>query len=163
MLLRTLIPGSRSPLTRATENPLALAQRALMREFDEGWPFSGLAALAGETAMMPVRLDVREDEKAYSVTADLPGLSEKDVDVTYEDGVLMIKGEKKAERDEKKDTWHIVERSCGSFARQLSLPPGVDEDKIEAKFEKGVLTITLPKMPEEQIQARKITIKAGSD
>ncbi len=161
MLFRSLIPGSRLPQTRTNEDPFALVQRALMRNFDEGWPLSGLPAIAGETAMMPVRLDVKEDEKAYHVTAELPGLAEQDVEVTYDDGVLTIRGEKKAERDEQKETWHIVERSYGSFARQLALPPGIAEDKIEAKFEKGVLNVTMPKMPEEQNPARKIAVKGG--
>lgn len=162
MLLRSLIPtGSRNPLTRGSEDPLIQFQRAMLRGFEDGWPFSAPPALSGEASMMAVKLDVKEDDKAYRVTADLPGLTEKDVDVTYDDGVLTIRGEKKAERDEKKETWHIVERSYGSFARQIALPPGVDEDKIEAKFEKGVLTITLPKMPEDQNPARKIAVKAG--
>jgi HSP20 family molecular chaperone IbpA len=108
-----------------------------------------------------VRLDVREDEGAYHVLADLPGLSEKEVEVTFDEGVLTLHGEKKVERDEKKDTWHIAERSHGSFTRQLSLGDTVDADKIEAKFDKGVLTVTLAKKPQEKPNTRKIEIKTA--
>lgn len=110
---------------------------------------------------MSLRLDVKEDDKSYHVTADLPGLSEKDIDVSFQDGVLTIRGEKKVERDEKKDTWHIVERSTGSFARQLSLPVNINEEAISAKFDKGVLTVMLPKQPEAQTKTKKIEIKAS--
>jgi HSP20 family protein len=110
---------------------------------------------------LPVRLDVKEDDKAFHVTADLPGLTEKEVNVSFDEGVLTIRGEKKLSRDEKSDTWHIVERSSGSFARQLSVSAGVDIEKIEAKFDKGVLSVTLPKVAEEQSRARKIDIKTA--
>jgi len=110
---------------------------------------------------MPVALDVKEDEKCFHVTADLPGLTEKDVDVSFNDGLLTIRGEKKVEREEKNDTWHLIERSSGSFARRLSLSAGIDTEKIEAKFEKGVLSVTLPKLAEEKTKAKKIEIKAS--
>ena len=116
---------------------------------------------AEETAALPVRLDVKEDEKSFLVTADLPGLNEKEVEVTFDDGLLTIRGEKRVERDEKKGTWHLVERSSGSFARKLSLSAPIDASSIEAKFEKGVLMVTLPKQPEAQTNARKIEIKAA--
>ena len=74
---------------------------------------------------------------------------------------ILLRGEKKIERDEKKDTWHIVERSSGSFARKLSLSAPIDAEKIEAKFEKGVLTVMLPKQPQAQTSARKIEIKTS--
>lgn len=114
-----------------------------------------------EAAALPVALDVKEDEKTFRVTADLPGLTEKEVEVSFDDGLLTIRGEKKIERDEKKDTWHIVERSAGSFARKLSLSAPIEADKIEAKFEKGVLTVTLPKQAQAQTSARKIEIKTS--
>lgn len=159
MNMRFLTPFSGRGLARMGDNPFMSLQRELNRVFDDalgGFPVS--EATAAATAL---RLDVKEDEKAYHVTADLPGLSEKDVDVTFHDNVLTIKGEKKVERDEKKGTWHIVERSSGSFARQLSLPANIDEGKIAAKFEKGVLSIELPKMPEAQAKATKIEVKGS--
>jgi HSP20 family protein len=156
MVFRSVIQSPRY-LARFGEDPFATIQRAIERTLNDSWSTS----LPTEAAAMSVRVDVREDEKAYHVTADLPGLTEKDVDVTFDDGLLTIRGEKKVERDEKKDTWHVIERSQGSFARQLSLPANIDHDKIEAVFDKGVLNVTLPKQPVEQTTAKKITIKAA--
>lgn len=159
MTLRLLSPFSGRSLARMGENPFVTLQRELNRVFDDIW--SGFPTADATAAAMALRLDVKEDEKSYHVTADLPGLTEKDVEVTFQDGVLTIKGEKKIERDEKKDTWHIIERASGSFARQLSLPANIDESKISAKFEKGVLSIELPKVPEEKTKAKKIEVKAS--
>ena len=155
MVLRSLLAPARFS---RIDDPFLSIQRALQRSMDD--VLGGLPA-ATEAAAMPVRLDVKEDDKAYTVTADLPGLSEKEVDVTFDDGVLTIRGEKKVERDEKKDTWHLVERSVGSFARQLSLPAAVKAEAIDAKFDRGVLSIILPKETEAQKSARKIAIKAA--
>lgn len=136
-------------------DPFAALQKHINSVFDGIVPFpEGVAAA-------PLKLDVKEDEQAFHIAAELPGMSEKEVEVTFHDGMLTIRGEKKVERDEKKDTWHIVERSSGSFLRQLSLPTNIDEGKIEAKFEKGVLAVTLPKLAEEKAQAKKIEVKAG--
>jgi HSP20 family protein len=160
MVLRSLMTPSRYGISRFSDDPFLAIQRALQRTFDDA--LSGAPANFTEAASMSIRLDVKEDEKTYTVTADLPGLAENEVDVTFEDGVLTIRGEKKIARDDKKGTWHLVERSYGSFARQLSLPVGVKADAIEAKFDKGVLTITLPKETEPQKSAKKIQIKNGS-
>jgi len=135
-------------------DPFAALQRQMNRMFDDALGGVGdVAAAAG------LRLDVREDDKAFHVTTDLPGLAEKDVEVTFHDGLLTIRGEKKIERDEKKDTWHIVERSTGSFSRQIGMPATIDAERIEAKFDKGVLTVTLPKLPDEKAAAKKIEVK----
>jgi HSP20 family protein len=147
------------PHTRYGSDPFAIVQRALERGFSEGW--SALTPSPTEAKPLSVRLDVKEDEKAFHVTADLPGLTEKDVDVTFDEGVLTIRGEKKIEREEKQDTWHVVERSQGSFARQVSLPTTIDADKIEAVVEKGVLKVTMPKQPVEPASSKKINVKAG--
>lgn len=146
--------------TRGGADPFTSLQRELNRVFDDmigGVPVTAQTAAASAT----LRLDVKEDDKAFHVTADLPGMSEKDVDVSFHDGVLTIRGEKKLERDEKKDTWHITERSYGSFARQLAMPAKIDADTIGATFDKGVLTVTLPKMAEAQAKARKIEVRSG--
>ncbi|MGE3623626.1 MAG: Hsp20/alpha crystallin family protein [Bdellovibrionales bacterium] len=157
MVLRSLVSPAR--YAGRFEDPFLSIQRALQRTLDDS--FGGLPSSFTEAASMPVRLDVKEDEKSYTVSADLPGLSEKEVDVTFDDGVLTIRGEKKVSRDEKKDTWHLVERAYGSFARQLSLPVAVKAEDIDAKFDKGVLTIILPKETEPQKSAKKIAIKTN--
>jgi len=157
MSLRTFITPRYHDLSA---DPFLSIGRALQRTLDEAWP-NGAPTFATEAASMPVALDVKEDEKSFHVTADLPGLTEKDVDVSFDDGLLTIRGEKKIEREEKNDTWHLIERSSGSFARRLSLSAAVDTDKIEAKFEKGVLSVMLPKLAEEKTKARKIDIKTS--
>ena len=106
-------------------------------------------------------VDIVEKDKAYEVTAELPGMDESNVDVKVANGMLTIKGEKKEEKEERTKDSYLSERRYGSFLRQFSVPDGVDTDKIEATFKKGVLTVTLPKTPEAQKAEKKIAIKAG--
>jgi HSP20 family protein len=107
-------------------------------------------------------VDVAESDKAYEITAELPGMDEKDIDVKLVDGGLTIKGEKKDEKEEKRKDYYVSERRYGSFERYFRLPDGVDTDKIEANFKKGVLTVTLPKKAEAQKPAKKIDVKAAA-
>jgi HSP20 family protein len=104
-------------------------------------------------------VDVVEREKEYQITAELPGLSEKDLEVVVADEILTIKGEKKEEKEEKAKNYYVSERRYGAFQRSFQLPPGVDAEKIEAGFQNGVLTLTLPKTPEAQKSEKKIAIK----
>ena len=115
--------------------------------FEEGWG----KALA---------VDVCEREKEYEITAELPGMDASNIDVKLANGVLTIKGEKKEEKEEKEKDYYLSERRFGSFQRSFQLPEGVDEDKIQASFEKGVLTIMLPKGAEAQKPEKKISIGA---
>ena len=110
--------------------------------------------------MMPA-VDVAESDRAYKVHAELPGIDEKNVEVKVTDGVLTIKGEKQEEKEEKKKDYYLSERSFGSFQRAFQIPNGVDLDKIEANFKKGVLTVTLPKSTEAQKAEKKITVKSA--
>jgi len=105
-------------------------------------------------------VDVADREKAYEITAELPGMDEKDVDVKVVNGGLTIKGEKQEEKEEKKKDYYLQERSFGSFERTFRIPEGVDKDKIEATFKKGVLTVTLPKSAEARKAEKKIEVKA---
>jgi HSP20 family protein len=106
-------------------------------------------------------VDIAESEKAYEITAELPGMDEKNIEVKVANGNLTIKGEKQEEKEEKKKDYYLHERHFGSFERSFALPEGVDADKIEANFKKGVLTVTLPKKPEAQKPAKKIEVKAA--
>jgi HSP20 family protein len=105
-------------------------------------------------------VDLVETDKRYEITAELPGLDEKNIDVKFADGILTIKGEKQEDKEEKEKDYYLHERSFGSFHRALQVPAGVDSDKIEATFRKGVLTVTLPKTAEAQKAEKKITVKA---
>jgi HSP20 family protein len=101
-------------------------------------------------------VDLAETDKAYEITSELPGgMDEKNVEVTFANGVLTIKGQKQEEREEKKKDYYMRERSSGSFERE-----GIDTDKITASFKKGVLAVTLPKTAEARRAERKITVKA---
>src|SRR5215211_6853345 len=99
-------------------------------------------------------LDVRESEDRFEVTVDLPGLEPEDVNVTFEDGMLTIGGKRQFGSEDQGDTWHRIERGFGTFARSLRLPQTADPEKIEASFDKGVLTVAVPKT--EQAKPRTI-------
>ncbi len=106
-------------------------------------------------------VDITESEKAYELTAELPGMDEKNIDVKVANGNLIIKGEKQEEKEEKKKDYYMRERNFGSLERRFELPDNVDADKIEASFKKGVLTLTLPKKAEAQKPTKKIEVKAA--
>jgi len=107
-------------------------------------------------------VDVVEGEKAYEITAELPGMDEKNIEVKMADGRLTIKGEKQEEKEEKKKDYYLQERHFGSFERSFDIPESIDPNKIEANFKKGVLTVTLPKKAEAQKPAKKIEVKAAA-
>jgi len=111
-------------------------------------------------SMTTPAMDVVEKEKEYQITAELPGLDEKDVEVSVADDTLTIAGEKKEEREETDNNCYFSERRYGSFQRSFQLPAGVDAEKIAAVFQKGVLTVTVPKSPEAQQKTKKIAVKA---
>jgi HSP20 family protein len=106
-------------------------------------------------------VDVSETDKAYEITAELPGMDEKNVEVKLANGVLTIKGEKQDEKEEKRKDYYMRERSFGSFERTFQVPDGVDADKIAANFKKGVLTVTLPKSEQAQKAEKKIAVQAA--
>ena len=106
-------------------------------------------------------VDIVEKDKAYEITAELPGMDEKDIEVKVADGDLTIKGEKQEEKEEKETGYYLHERHFGSFERRFRVPEGVDAEKIDATFKKGVLTVTLPKTAVAQKPKKKIEVKAA--
>lgn len=111
--------------------------------------------------MLSVQVDVAEDDKAYTITAELPGIEEKDIDVAVAEGVLTLKGEKRAETEEKNKNRYVRERSYGAFQRSFALPADIDADKIDARFAKGVLTVTVPKNPKAAPAVKKVEVKTA--
>ena len=105
-------------------------------------------------------MDLVETEDHFVLRADLPGMSEEDVNIEVEERVLTISGERKAEHTENKDGYHRVERAFGAFSRSLTLPEGVDPEAVAASFDRGVLEVQIPK-PEER-KPRKISIGVGN-
>lgn len=104
------------------------------------------------------KVDVVETNKDVRVTAELPGMEEKDIEVNLSRDTLVIKGEKKAEVEGKKENCYMMERAYGAFQRVISVSPEIDKDKVEAKFKNGVLTVTLPKSEEAQKEVKKVAI-----
>ena len=112
-----------------------------------------------------VSSNVSETEKEICVTAELPGVKEKDIDVSISGDRITIKGEKKSEQEENRDDgreFHRVERSYGSFQRSMKLPFNIDSDTVTAEFKNGVLSVTIPKPPEQIERTKKIEIKTTS-
>jgi HSP20 family protein len=105
-------------------------------------------------------MDLIETGEYFVLRADLPGLSEEDVNIEVEDRVLTVSGERKAEQTESNEGYHRVERAFGSFSRSLTLPEGVDAEAVSASFDRGVLEVRIPKP--EQRKPRKISIGVGN-
>ena len=106
-------------------------------------------------------IDMSEDDGAYKISAELPGLDAKDVEVSVSGDRLVVKGEKRQQQEEKNKNYYLSERTYGSFERSFELPVSVDRGKIAADFSRGVLTITMPKTAEIQKQQKKIEIKSA--
>jgi HSP20 family protein len=121
------------------------------------------SAVTGNATMQPatlgIALDIAESENEYVMKASLPGISLDDLEITYANNTLTIKGEVREEQELEEARYHLRERSYGSFARSITLPAGVESDKIEANYESGVLTLRLPKA--DEIKPKRIAIKAG--
>jgi HSP20 family protein len=160
MNLRSLIPFGRDRgLARRDTDPFTAIQREIDRLFEDfardayDWPNY-------PTRELTPRTDVVEYDKVIEITAELPGLEEKDVEVNFADGVLTISGEREAEKEEKDKNYRLFERSYGSFSRSLELPDGVDADAITASISHGVLKVTVPKPA--PAEAKKVTIKSAA-
>ncbi|VVO32323.1 Hsp20/alpha crystallin family protein [Pseudomonas fluorescens] len=105
-------------------------------------------------------VDIAEKEKSYEISAELPGMDEKNIEIKLSDESMTIRGEKKEDREENRKGYHLSERRYGSFERVFNLPKGVDVDRIEAHFSKGVLTVSLPKKAEAMKSEKVVQIKA---
>lgn len=157
----------KSMLARATD-PFGALRGEMDQLFDRftagfGLPMFRRASGSGwmsEGGGIPAA-DITETGNAYKISVELPGLTEKDVELTIANDALMLKGEKRDEREEKDANRYVSERSYGSFQRTFPLPREVDREKLAASFANGVLTITLPKSAEARKQERKIEIKKG--
>ena len=144
-------------------DPFAEMRAEMDRVFDSflGRGIFGRPSLFGRSqavATIAPDIDIRENDEEIIVEAELPGIDEKNIEVVVRNGVLSLKGEKKLERDENKDTYHLVERSYGSFERSFQLPDSADETQIKADFSKGVLRVVVPKRPEAVKVEKKIPI-----
>ena len=159
MKLPSLIPIGRDRGT--VTQPFLSLQREIDRLFEDftrGFP--SMPTLAPGNGMLMPSTDVTETDREIEITAELPGLEDKDVQVNLADGVLTIRGEKKAEKEEKDKNYRLVERSYGSFERSIALPEGVKAEDVKASIAKGVLTVKVPKPA--PAQAKKIEVKSAA-
>ena len=161
MSMRDLIPWGRSPQTtpsryREEGDPFMTLHREMNRLFDDVFRSFDVAPLGmGRMSAWP-SVEVAETDKDIRIAAELPGMDEKDVEVLMGDGVLTIRGEKKSEVEDKERSF--TERSYGRFERRIPLAWDVEEDKIEASFKNGVLTVTMPKSAQSTQHVKRIAI-----
>lgn len=167
MSIKDLVPriGRKDLPARPDEaDPFRDLQREMNRLFGEFFGEHPLAGRRGEPGWAPAafmpRVDVSETDTEVKVSAELPGMDEKDIAVELQDDVLTLRGEKKSEQEEQGKNWFRREQSYGSFHRSIELPAFVDAGKAKAQFKKGVLTFTAPKRPEEQVRRRTVPIQA---
>ena len=145
-------------------DPFLSLHREMNRLFDD--VFRGAPATAGQGSgagnFVNALMNVSETDNEIRITAELPGVTEQDIDVSLDDDVLTIRGEKKFERTEggEKESFHFVERSYGTFQRAIRLPFPINPDQVKASFENGVLTVTLPKTAQAE-RTRRIQVRAG--
>lgn len=169
MAFKDLIPwnwGKREvAVRRDEENPMLALQRDINRAFDNFWrgfnlPMFPDAFGTSLDSSMP-RIEVSETDKEVEILAELPGMTENDIDVSVTEDMLKIRGEKKLDKEEKKKDFYITERSYGSFQRMIPLPGGLDLNNVKAAFKNGVLNITLPKTEEAQSKVKRISVRQG--
>ncbi|SFM58732.1 Hsp20/alpha crystallin family protein [Methylobacterium pseudosasicola] len=166
MSVRDLIPWNRSTgtpaptaLSNEATNPFLTLHREVNRLFDDVFTgFGSVPSLGGRSFGWP-NVELVEADGGLRLSAELPGLDEKDVELLVEDGVLTLRGEKRAETTDKARGYS--ERSYGRFERVIALPFPVEEDKVEASFRNGVLTVTLPRSEKVPERGRRIAIKSG--
>jgi HSP20 family protein len=165
------VKTSASPAKAEDRAPFESLRREIDRLFDDFRPFDwrlpsrvlgvevpGIARAGWQVAPA---MDLVEKDDAYEITVELPGLDEKNVEITLSNHTLTIKGEKNEVKEETQKDYYQSERRYGSFQRSFQLPEGVDADKIDANFAKGVLTVTLPKTAEAKKAEKKIIVKAA--
>ncbi|MGZ5474747.1 MAG: Hsp20/alpha crystallin family protein [Thermoanaerobaculia bacterium] len=152
-------------------HPLLSLRREMDRVFDDFFRFAAFPFGRRAFELEPFRafegvfrpsfpaIDFAEHEKEYVVSAELPGMDENELEVKLSSGVLTVRGEKKEERKEEQPSYRVSERRYGSFERSFRLPEGIDEEKIDAKFVKGLLTIRLPKSEEALHKEKRIQVK----
>ena len=170
MAIRDLIPWSRqenrlpAPVDaeRGVEtHPLLSLHREVNRLFDDVFRGFGVPGFGGnDRGLSWPHVELGETDKEIRVTAELPGLDEKDVDISIEEGVLTLRGEKRSEVDDKDRGYS--ERSYGRFERRIGLPRGIQRDKASATFKNGVLTVTLPRSEVADDTVRRIPINGGA-
>ncbi len=161
MAFKNLVPSAKEPTQEGkAEHPVDLFRDEMNRLFDSFFRGFDVEPFGGRGATFSPKVDVVETEKQFAVTAELPGIDEKNIDVSIGRDSVTIKGEKKIEKEDKGKDYYRMERSYGSFSRTIPLPVEIETEKVDAEFKKGVLTVTLPKSAKAVKAVKKITVKA---
>jgi len=160
--MKSLFPIGRKglPAKREEYEPFTFFREEMNRLFDNFFRGFDIEPLERRFAAFSPSIDISETDKEIVISAELPGMEDKEIDVSVSKDSLTIKGEKKEEKEEKGKSYYRMERSYGSFCRTIPLPSEIDTEKAVAEFKKGVLTIKLPKTPEAIKETKKISIKA---
>ncbi len=145
---------------REEESPSAAFLHEMNRMMENFYQGFGFTPQQERTGLFIPSIDVVDTGEGIKITAELPGMEQNDIDISITKDVLNIKGEKKAEKEEKGKGFYRMERSYGSFNRTIPIPAEVDTDKVEATFKKGILTISLPKTDKALRDAKRISIKS---
>ncbi|WP_374466829.1 Hsp20/alpha crystallin family protein [Ferrovibrio sp.] len=162
MDFKSLLPFGQNKLSAGGNgDPFTALQREINRMFDDVWRGHSLPATFGGESYLALRIDVKETDQGLEVSAELPGVDEKDIAVELHDDVLTIKGEKKLEKDEKQKDFHVMERAYGMFQRVIPLPFAPNPDQVKAQFTKGVLKVVLIRPPEAAVKTKKIAVESA--
>jgi len=161
MALKDLVTFGKKdvPVRRDSDHPFALFRKEFDDLFDTFFRSFDMQPFEGRIGAFSPKVDVTENEKEFNISAELPGMDDKDIDVSLQNDMLTIRGEKKEEKEDKGKDYYRMERSYGYFSRTIPLPVEVETDKVDAKFKKGVLTITLPKTAKAVAETKKISVK----
>lgn len=162
MNFRSLIPFNRtaSALQNDSIDMFSSLQREMNKLFDHAWRGFDSSAELKNVSLSP-QVDIRENAESYEIVAELPGVDQKDVDLEMNDQTLVLKGEKKIDKEDKnRKGYRLQERYYGSFMRSFVLPADVQSDKVSASFDKGILTILLPRNANPAAKVKKIEVKS---
>ena len=168
-MLKELIPFKKHDknLEKSANSPFQLLQSQINELFDTFFDDDSFGGWLdkkddfGSFQNLSPSFEVKEDKKKITVRAELPGVSEKDIDVTLDNGLLTITGEKRLEKKDDDEHCHFTEFQYGSFSRSFNLSSEIDEDKVKAKFHKGVLNLELPKKSVKEKKSKSIKVEVG--
>lgn len=164
MRIRNLLPAVQRPERSDVDHPFYSLQRQMNSLFDDffsGFDMVPRSLKTGGFASFIPSVDVKESDKEFTIRAELPGVEEKDIEVTVANDAITIKGEKREEKEDKSKNYYYMERSYGSFNRVIPLSSETDANKAEASFKNGVLNITVPKNQTAKAKGTKVPIKGA--
>jgi HSP20 family protein len=162
MTLRALNPFTKKsvPVKREYEHPFAMLHHDMDTLFDDFFRGSDMEPFfRNHTTAFSPKVDISESDEEIRVSAELPGINEKDIDVTLNHDSMTIKGEKKEEKEDKGKDYYRMERSYGSFCRTIPLPVEIETDKVKASYKKGILTVHIPKSKKAIEEKKRIEVK----